>query len=1743
MSQEYQDITTIGPEGLQGLKGLNFKDMSPEEQLQDIYNYSPTSVEQLQYLPILQGSSFEVNTEQNVGSSMFDNPYYTEGQLDQISDIRAKNQPGIAKLAAGFGKMAVTAGTTFISNLIGGMLGIGQGLYNTFDGDPKTTFTQAQWNNAVNTAMADVQEWAEKAMPNYYRDWELQAPWYQTVGTANFWGDKVIKNAGFMIGTAGAMAVSGGIMGGITKGLQLPGLLSKGANLATKATTLFLSSSGEAAIESLQANRDNAKRIESDIQLKSKQGTELAMMMHEDRMRKGMNFEQSMALYNKDIEKLKSDLEQYRQVALEKNIDATNSIYATQLGVLMLTNAITFSSFLRGGYKNGSQFSNIIQRKVGDNLNPTNVEFLKGLGKGTASMSLKEGAGKTGAKMAGMWLIDSASEGTQEGLQGLISTGETMYLDSQLYSLKNSVDENGNYKLPALRNVTSLMDYSFNGDNMKEITDRASAYRKALKEQFGSIEAPGWEEVFIGALTAGIGVPTLGPKHSINSQGKTSTKLGFSWAGGLREAYENTFGEQKRLEEQLQVLNNYIKSPEIQRKFEHASTAFGVNWAQQMALENGDIQSYKNGEVASIANDALFFKEFGLMDMYMSLWNDISEIVTDEDVEEFKNATRDSMTGKTPLDGKSSDEIKTMYRNKAQSYKNKINNVIESYDKWHDKLKKIFKDTPQYVEIISREAAFKEALLKDTYKRIDELQQELTSKQESLTSGEIQDYNLGIKSLEKQAIKIKEYFKHLNNNPFKIIENLEKQLKASQLYHNKANAEFIEERVKNAKSLKDVYQIYLTTDESIRDALFNKLETEGSPKVKDYIKQLNEDMLELSAITSEIDNASIPDDIKGFYKNIIYRAIQNWAEDINTPKRSIKEQVEDLEKDVENQMTELQEDFSESSQYQYLNNLLDIIKNLTTFIDIIKTTKKAATPTPSPVVPEPTKFEEEKLEGEVLNEDEINENTGENILRKLEQYLSDFIDNNYATESKNEILDTIYNFTSSENYIIGNIKQNLENNKESVFGDINTDFWETNLKDIIDSILNEFKNTYKSEAGESLIDTEDKASSNVIDNPALENIDKSNNSESSINDYLKGSQFNLYNINDLKNHKLTVYSPNSDLAFIQDTLDFLSKYLKRDATVFYAKNCVEGREDDRIIYLVVNKDDFVNLPKDTQFENVVKQNSKEYIIIGTLGFNDTNEDQQTSWNKIAEKVFNGEHSTDPYVLTDDISNKVKDITPGYIIYNEGNNIDEKFIPITKQDIEYLGGISNLKFGVQLDSEHRQINKKSGEIFHRPINAESGQVFLYVPTARPNEYIPIQIRNAYSINEGSQDYTKMVEFISNKLDTILKSSAPAETKIQEFKKLFNFFLLAKNNYIAANESGVINGVLHGKVQYLGNFNTSNLEELKNKIIEFLFSEKYLNARFKINKEILKNDPQIYLDLGLLKINAQVKVRGSQLYVYSTNELGVMKETPKEKASSTTSTYSKNKKESTLHLNNLTYTKVENTDGSISYYLTISNRNFELPEETLIDVKNIFILNENLDNFSSIKLNEKSDPIYRIGNNLYGYNSRKSFYTIKSDSIDYPAAIKAFDELEKAQTEESMKKIEEAIIKTIEEAEQNRTPLLENEPVINTEDQVEVQNEQEKSTEEESLSGLGFSMIDGNIQENLTEKNLVDSEKITNFADYMIQAIKDNDLGLIEILNIIPGNNIQEKGETLIADGFTSFNNKDDFKEKIYCKYGE
>lgn len=340
------------------------------------------------------------------------------------------------------------------------------------------------------------------------------------LGTALGVADKITKASGWLqkLGQVGQTA-------GKINGKVVPWLL-----------TNFLSANGEASIEAVNSVKDNEKSLSQNVEEFTKRRNQEIQEEYMADVVSGMDYNQAIARHNQRLSSLNAEVAMYRTAMQEELTKAGNLVYGMNVVALMLTNGINMGSFIKGGYKNASRIFDNAALKIGEKTGGikdfTRKELSEAILRGTLEADageIKRGA----AKVAGRWLINSAAEGMQEGLQSEISTTNEILTQSRLnrYAIENN-----------------LTDSYINPATTDKYIDLSTAALKAWDEQFGSISSPGWEEVFIGALSAGIGMPFGRVESTVRKDNTLQKRFKFGWQGGVAEAIEDVYGDKRKLQ-------------------------------------------------------------------------------------------------------------------------------------------------------------------------------------------------------------------------------------------------------------------------------------------------------------------------------------------------------------------------------------------------------------------------------------------------------------------------------------------------------------------------------------------------------------------------------------------------------------------------------------------------------------------------------------------------------------------------------------------------------------------------------------------------------------------------------------------------------------------------------------------------------------------------------------------------------------------------------------------------------------------------------------------------------------------------------------------------------------------------------------------------------------------------------------------------------------------------------------------
>lgn len=661
LQSNYVDLTKTGP--------LTYRELA--YLMGDNRPYTPSNsiVAANQPRPILENL---INSDKGVqyiqsdyGNSMFDpEGYATEGQLEQLNDIRAENQPWYAQIGAGLAKGVVLAGTTFLDGTLGLILG---GTEAIAEGD-----VSRLWDNDFSKAMQSINDWSEEAMPNYYSREELEEPWYKNIFTANWLGDKFLKNLGFSIGAL----YSGGVYTSGLKALKIPQLVGKvlkstaAPKIVQSAVGATISAVNEGRIEALNNSNDwqDLKMQELDDMWSKRINDKYAgtiQSLTDEYYRTLSEFEntrdpnkkaQAMALgarlqqvqeqANAEFENRNSD-ERYRNIAgriAEDRLKMGNMDLLMNIPILTASNVVQFTKYYARGFNTA--------RKAG---------ITGSMATGYAGREFsKLGAGVAIAK-AGL------SEGTEEISQKAASLVSGNYYSTDVNNYRKS---------------------QFDKNASQETLDWVKAFATGINETVN--DASSWEEFTIGALTGFMGVPMF--RGFKSADGKVQSPIYLE--GGAREAYRNYKKDIERSQEIANYLNSRVQSPEFQNYYRGLVRHNKYQNDMNQAAMDDDEFNYKNAEYAQFVSDINMFDNAGrLEDLkdYISNMYDVS----DEELE----AIIDKTTSKD-ADGKSigpfidkngnrltsTEEGKQEMKDKLTKEKDSMLKTINNYRKTKDNL-------------------------------------------------------------------------------------------------------------------------------------------------------------------------------------------------------------------------------------------------------------------------------------------------------------------------------------------------------------------------------------------------------------------------------------------------------------------------------------------------------------------------------------------------------------------------------------------------------------------------------------------------------------------------------------------------------------------------------------------------------------------------------------------------------------------------------------------------------------------------------------------------------------------------------------------------------------------------------------------------------------------------------------------------------------------------------------------------
>lgn len=540
---EYQDITKTGPVGLKGLKGLN---RVPEMGEFELSVLGGTRALQQSLAP---STSEEVGIEladKGYGQSVYDEDINFVSQANDLNEVRAIEQPWYAQLGAGLAKGAVLTGTTFLDGTVGLVLGAGTAI--------NEGRWSGLWDNDFSKAMQSVNEWSEETLPNYYTRDEQEEPWYENIFTANFIGDKFIKNLGFSVGAF----YSGNITAAGLKASKLPQLIgaiknsSKAPAIVNSAVGATISSVNEGRIEALNNSKDWFELQKAQLDDRYNQRMQAIGDIYGGTEMYNQLVSAESQAYNEALGKLSEDRLKMGNVDLLMNIP-----------VLLASNITQFGKLYANGFKTARKATNIVEKSGEYTAGTTRLGTIAAITRG------------------------ALSEGAEEMAQSIASRTAGNYY---------STDVNNFYK--------SKTD----PEASQETLDWVKAFAQGVNETVN--EGSSWEEFFIGALTGALGMPRF--RSIRNKQGGIQSPVTIE--GGAINEWRDYNERMAREERIANYMNDRVNSPEFKNYYQGLIRHNKYQNDMNRAAEQGDEFNFKNAEHAQLVSDIAMFDNAGRME-------------------------------------------------------------------------------------------------------------------------------------------------------------------------------------------------------------------------------------------------------------------------------------------------------------------------------------------------------------------------------------------------------------------------------------------------------------------------------------------------------------------------------------------------------------------------------------------------------------------------------------------------------------------------------------------------------------------------------------------------------------------------------------------------------------------------------------------------------------------------------------------------------------------------------------------------------------------------------------------------------------------------------------------------------------------------------------------------------------------------------------------------------------------------
>ena len=618
-----------------------------------------------------------------IGNSKYDQDIYREGDLNNVFDVRAENQPWLAKVGNGLAKGVLTFGTTYLQGNIGLITALAQGIANTMDDDESTKFLHGFVENPYLDMAYAISKWGEDVFPNYYSSEELkndeEGKWWKNMASGNFIGDKILKNAGF---TIGAVYSSAGISAGLSAIAKAAGIAKRAATKAViGGVTTTLMAASEASIDAnnnmkddylvkgnqeieTRANTDKQAIYEKYAPLFNKIDAEyeankatLVLVDKETGQYVNPNYDKYIQKRNALTSMMKVELDAVdkasdaaRQRLADTRLKVATEDFLNQFPTLLLSEGFQWGRMFANGFKTANRASHII----------SNGKLF----------------GVAGTEKAANWLSQETK--AAQRVRG-IGKGFARGIAEMHEEIGQKID----YEIPKTYYMSDVMNFyaaSMDPDAEDETMTRMNAFRDGLINTLK--DSSTWEEGFLGFLPGAFGVPVFGKRFTSSNE----TWLGRNKAVGITGGIGGAIKENNlRLAQEkivVDAVNKRVQEPDFVNYWQGLIRHEKYQKEMDKAVEENDKSKFEDANQAQMISDIVMFDNAGKLSDLIEF---VSEI-TDESVENITSIVEQT-TQKLNENTKYQEEMQGL----ANTMAAKMSHVIE-LEKEKEKLERQLTD-------------------------------------------------------------------------------------------------------------------------------------------------------------------------------------------------------------------------------------------------------------------------------------------------------------------------------------------------------------------------------------------------------------------------------------------------------------------------------------------------------------------------------------------------------------------------------------------------------------------------------------------------------------------------------------------------------------------------------------------------------------------------------------------------------------------------------------------------------------------------------------------------------------------------------------------------------------------------------------------------------------------------------------------------------------------------------------------